>query len=79
MLNRKGQLGIGLMAFLVILIVSAIIGGFLWPYSISTLGHFFGKSVHVSFGKGALLGLCPVIGQLSIPVAVIVWIIHLII
>lgn len=63
--------------FIIVLAVSACIGGFLWPYTLNTWLHFFGKPESIMFWHGALLGFCPIIGQVSIPVAVITWILML--
>jgi hypothetical protein len=53
-----------------ILIASAILGGFLWPYTLNSWLSYAGKPPTISFWVGALLGACPCIGQLSIPAAV---------
>lgn len=61
----------------VIMLVCAIIGGLVWPYTITTIGLFFGKTIVVKFWQGAFLGFCPVVGQLTIPIAIVVWILSL--
>jgi len=60
-----------------ILIVSAIIGGFAWTYSLNTWLAFFGKEAGIVFWQGAILGVVPWLGQASIPVAIITWILML--
>jgi hypothetical protein len=60
--------------FLVIEIISAITGGFLWSYSINSWLAFAGRPEIVKFWHGMLLGCCPIIGQFSIPVAIITYI-----
>lgn len=70
-LNNKGYGGIVL---IIILLISMLIGGFVWPYTINTWLVYFGKQPSVMFWHGILLGICPVVGQFSIPLAVITWI-----
>ncbi len=64
-------------ALIILLIISAIIGGFAWTYSLNTWLGFFDKEQSIVFWQGMLLGCCPMIGQLSIVVAVITWILFL--
>ena len=61
----------------VFLLACTIIGGFLWPYTINTWLVFSGKPPSITFWHGALLGLCPMIGQITIPIAVITCILML--
>lgn len=62
---------------IVIMVACAIIGAWLWPYTLNTWLVFFGKAPVVVWWHGALLGFCPFIGQATIPVAVITWILML--
>ena len=62
---------------LVIFFICAIIGAVLWPYSINTWLAFFDKPQTVLWWHGALLGFCPVLGQVTIPVAVVTFILML--
>lgn len=56
-------------------LVTFIIGGLCWPYTIATTLTLLHKPVvQIAFWKGGLLGMVPGIGQLSIPGAGIVWI-----
>jgi hypothetical protein len=56
------------------LVVSAIAGAFLWPYTVNTWLAFFDKAQAVAWWHGALLGVIPGIGQAVIPLAVITWV-----
>jgi len=67
----------GCLTIIIILILSMLIGGFCWKYSINTWLQFFGEAPAVRFYQGALIGLIPVLGQASLPVAVITWIVSL--
>jgi len=57
---------------------SVVIGAGLWPYTINSWMEFAGKEGSVRAWQGALLGLVPILGPLSIPAAVITWILLLI-
>lgn len=61
----------------IVMIVSAVIGGILWPYTIEAWAGLFNKTVEVEFWQGALLGFCPVLGQATIPIAVATWVLML--
>jgi len=61
--------------FIFILIISAIIGAICWPYTINSWLNFVGKPDTIVWWQGSLIGLCPAIGQLSIPLAIFTWII----
>ena len=65
--------GIILFTFL----ISALIGGFTWTYSLNMWLEFFGKEPSIVFWQGMLLGFAPYLGQISIPVAIITWILFL--
>lgn len=69
------KLGLGTIG--IVLFISALIGGFAWTYSLNTWLVFFGKEPIIVFWQGMLLGLTPVIGQSSIIVAIITWILFL--
>jgi hypothetical protein len=56
------------------LLISAIIGAFCWPYAINTWLMFVDKDPVVLWWHGALIGLVPAFGQLSLPVTIITWI-----
>ncbi|MDD5651486.1 MAG: hypothetical protein PHF86_13910 [Candidatus Nanoarchaeia archaeon] len=54
--------------------ISAFIGAFCWPYAINTWLVFADKDPVVLWWHGALIGLVPAFGQLSLPVTIITWI-----
>lgn len=68
---------------IIVLIILAIcaacaaIGAILWPYTLNTWLVFFDKAPEVTALHGALLGFCPVIGQATIPAAVVTWVLML--
>lgn len=66
--------GLGCGTIIFVLIISATIGAFCWPYTINTWLHYFGKPVGIVWWQGALIGFCPWIGQASIPAAVVTFI-----
>lgn len=68
---------IGIFGFLFIMFICAVVGAFLWPYSINSWLVFFNKPATVVWWHGAILGFCPFIGQVTIPVAVVTWILML--
>lgn len=68
---------ISIMPALIIVLICSVIGGFLWPYTINSWLVVFGKEPAIGFWHGCLLGLCPIIGQITIPIAVITWILML--
>ncbi len=59
---------------LFVLCVCALIGALLWPYTINEWLVFFGKEPKVMWYHGAMLGFIPIIGQATIPAAVVTWI-----
>jgi hypothetical protein len=59
---------------LIIVTIGAAIGALCWPYSINSWLNYFGKPSMIVWWQGALLGFVPVLGQASIPIAVITWI-----
>lgn len=66
-----------LIVILVVLSLSGIVGAFCWPYSINTWLVYFHHAPKLVWWQGALLGYVPFLGQASIPVAVITWILML--
>lgn len=63
--------------FILILFISAVIGAFCWTYTLNTWLAFLGKPESIVWWQGALLGFVPYLGQVSIPAAVITWILML--
>ena len=66
-----------LIVVLIILVLSSLLGAWLWPYSINTWLVFLHRPPCVVGWQGALLGFCPFLGQATVPVAVITWILML--
>ena len=62
---------------LFVLIICAFVGALLWPYTINTWLVFFEKTPSITWWHGALLGFCPFIGQATIPIAIVTWILML--
>lgn len=60
--------------FGIILLTSFFIGAFCWTYSINEWLLYAGKETQIVWWQGGLIGLVPVLGQLSIPFAVGTWI-----
>ena len=69
---------LGVLPIIIVLSIFGIIGGFCFPYAINSWLVFFGKAPTVVFWQGFILGICPYVGQASIPVAVITFIAMLI-
>lgn len=69
--------GLGAAVVVVILSISGIIGAFCWPYTLNSWLVFLGKAPTVLWWHGFLLGYVPYLGQMSILVAVITWILML--
>lgn len=62
---------------LVILVLGAIVGALLWPYTINAWLVFAGKPPAVVWWQGALLGFVPVLGQATLPLAIVTWVLML--
>lgn len=75
--RMRTMLKTGFVGVAIILVISGLIGGFLWPYTINAWLVFFGKAPSVVFWHGVLIGFCPWLGQASIPAAVVTWILML--
>lgn len=69
---------LGILPIIIVLSIFGIIGGFCFPYALNSWLVFFGKAPTVVFWQGFILGICPYVGQASIPVAVITFIAMLI-
>lgn len=67
----------GCVLVLVLMVFNALIGAFLWPYTINTWLVFAGKAAHIVWWQGCLLGFVPYLGNATIPAAVITWILML--
>ena len=73
-----GAISLVILPFIIIFGLFGIIGGFCFPYALNSWLVFFGKAPTVVFWQGFILGICPYVGQASIPVAVITFIAMLI-
>ena len=62
---------------LLFLVFAFVLGGFLWPYTLHTIGTLLGRDVSISFWAGGLLSFVPWIGALTLPAAVVAWIVSL--
>ena len=71
------SVGAGCGCLIVLMVAFAIIGAWLWPYTINTWLVYFNKPPAILWWHGALLGFCPFIGQATIPAAVVTWILML--
>ncbi len=59
--------------FLLVIAIQVAIGSFAWPYTINTWLEFLGKEPALVWWQGALMGFVPYLGGLSIPLAVMTW------
>lgn len=62
---------------IIIMLLGAAIGAFTWPYTINTWLVYLGKEPAILWWQGSLIGFVPYIGSISIPAAVITWILML--
>jgi hypothetical protein len=70
-------LGANIVGCFVILLILSLVGAVCWPYTINTWLVFLGKDPVIVWWQGMLLGFVPGLGQVSIPAAVITWILML--
>ena len=64
----------GCALLLVFMLANAILGAFLWPYSLNSWLEFFGKMPQVVWWHGVILGVLPYFGFATVPFAVCTWI-----
>lgn len=78
-MNRynNNESGCWIATIIIILLLSGIIGGFCWPYTINTWLVFLHHPPKLTYWQGFALGYVPFLGQASIPAAVITWILML--
>jgi len=69
----KTVFGVGCGALLILLLIFACIGGWLFPYTVNTWLEYTGKEPTVAFWHGMIAGFIPGIGQLIVPAALITW------
>jgi hypothetical protein len=74
MKNLRGKKGQGLIILIALFFV-AIVAGFCWSYTINFWLAHAGKTGRIAFWQACLLGFVPYVGQLSIPGAVVTWLI----
>ena len=64
-----------LIVFLIALLIGGIVGAICWPYTINTWLVYCHRLPIILWWHGALMGFVPGLGQLSIPLSVLTWII----
>lgn len=69
-----GAFGLLSIPVIIVLGIMGIIGGFLFPYSINSWLVFFGKEPVMVFWQGFILGIIPYTGKISIPFAVVTFV-----
>jgi hypothetical protein len=69
--------GLGLGFWLMLVCVLFGIGALLWPYIINSWLVYSGRPVYIEWWMGGFLGLIPGIGQSSIPLAFITFVLML--
>ncbi len=60
-----------------VLLIVFTIGAVCWPYTINTWLIFFHKAPVITWWEGGLIGFIPGFGQVSLPGAIITWILML--
>ena len=71
------MLKVSILIWGIVLMVSAGVGSLCWPYTLNTWLIFFGKEPVIVWWQGALLGIVPYFGQVSVIAAVMTWILML--
>ena len=71
----RNKFFVSVVAIILVLALSAFIGGILWTYSVNTAMELSGRPNRIETIHGTLIGLIPGFGQLSIPVAIIVYVV----
>lgn len=66
-----------LFLFKVFIVLGVLPGAFCWPYVLNTWLVFIGKEAVIVWWQGALLGFVPFLGQCTILIAVITWLLML--
>lgn len=61
----------------VFLLIIWMVSASLWPYTINTWLVYAGREPVITFWHGMILALVPYLGQLTVPAAVITWILML--
>ncbi len=63
--------------YLVVMVISAVLSAWLWPYSINAWLVYSGKEPSVLWWHGVLLGLVPGVSQACLPAAIFTWLLML--
>ena len=66
-----------IIVFAIVMTISFAVGSFCWTYAINEWLLFLGKTPQIVWWQGGLIGFVPFLGQLSIPIAVLTWILML--
>ncbi len=75
--KQRGEAGAVFIFWIFMLVLSVILGAWLWPYTLNTWLEFFGKAPVVVWWHGVILSLIPFTAPATIPAAVITWILML--
>lgn len=75
--KTKNLTGCSCLFIIGIWVVLSIISGYCWQYSINHWLVFCHKAPTVHLWQGMLIGFVPCLGELSLPVAVLTWIVSL--
>ena len=74
--NERGLAVLIFIALLLgIFLVCGVIGMFTWTYSVNKWCEILDRPERVGRGTGFLLGICPLVGQFSVPVAIVTWVV----
>ena len=60
-----------------LMILNAILGAWLWPYTLNSWLEFFDKPAHIVWWQGSLIGFVPYVGNITIPAAFVTWVLML--
>jgi len=63
--------------FVVFWLICVCAGAVLWPYTLNTWLEFLGRPATVLWWHGLILGLLPIVSQLTFPAAVVTWVVML--
>ena len=76
--SNSDSVATGCVGVLIFCLIFAVIGAFCWTYTINTWLAFADKPQVIVWWQGALIGFVPYLGRLSIPAAVVTWLLMLI-
>lgn len=69
-MNKKGNI----ILYICLFAVLAYASGLLWQYSLGTWLHYFHKPNNLKFWQCMVMGFVPWIGQESLPLAFVTWV-----